>query len=58
MEILRTEKIRKVYGKDSIGIGLALAKAVVEMENGYISVISENGFTEFIIKHYTAQPNS
>lgn len=38
--------------KDSIGIGLALAKAVVEMENGYISVISENGFTEFIIKYY------
>lgn len=30
MEILRTEKIRKVYGKDSIGIGLAWQKRLLK----------------------------
>ncbi len=39
--------------KDSIGIGLALAKAIIEKENGSIEVNSILGVkTEFIIKYY------
>ena len=36
----------------SIGIGLALAKAIIQKENGYISVTSKQGVgTEFVIKY-------
>lgn len=39
-------------GNGSIGIGLALAKAIIEKENGYISVTSQEGEgTEFVIKY-------
>ncbi len=39
-------------GKDSIGIGLSLAKSIVEADNGYISVESEEGEgTEFRIRY-------
>lgn len=39
-------------GNGSIGIGLALAKAIIEKENGYISVTSKKGEgTEFVIKY-------
>lgn len=37
--------------KDSIGIGLALAKTIIESEKGYISVESEKNLTEFTIKY-------
>lgn len=37
--------------EDSIGIGLALSKEIVERQNGYITVYSEQGkYTEFLIK--------
>lgn len=37
--------------KDSIGIGLALAKTIVGSENGYINVESKNNLTTFIIRY-------
>ena len=37
---------------DSIGIGLALAKAIIEEDNGHIYVESNNNITKFIIKYY------
>ena len=37
---------------DSIGIGLALAKTIIEEDNGTISVESNNKETKFIIKYY------
>ncbi len=37
---------------DSIGIGLALSKAIVEKDNGIIIVNSENKCTTFCIKYY------
>ena len=38
--------------KDSIGIGLSLAKTIIEKNNGYISVESElNKGTTFTIKY-------
>ena len=41
----------KNASKDSVGIGLALAKAIIEKNNGYITVTSkENEGTTFIIK--------
>ena len=56
-----TEDIKHIFerfykGKDSsensIGIGLALAKTIIEKDNGYISCKSEKGKgTEFIIKY-------
>ncbi len=38
--------------EDSIGIGLALAKSIIEEDNGKISVTSNNNLTSFIIKYY------
>lgn len=37
---------------DSIGIGLSLAKSIIEKSNGNISVISDENGTEFIIKYF------
>ena len=38
--------------KDSVGIGLSLAKVIIEKNNGYISVDSKiNEGTTFIIKY-------
>ncbi len=39
--------------KDSIGIGLALAKTIIEEDNGVISVTSNKHGTTFDIKYYT-----
>ena len=36
---------------DSIGIGLSLAKSIIEKDNGSINFYSENNITEFIIKY-------
>ena len=42
----------KNASSDSIGIGLALAKTIIEKDNGYISVTSKEGKeTTFIIKY-------
>lgn len=38
--------------KDSIGIGLALAKTIIEKDNGAISVESKDNITEFKIKYF------
>lgn len=38
--------------KDSIGIGLALSKSIIEKDNGKINVISDNNSTIFEIKYY------
>ena len=38
--------------KDSIGIGLALAKTIIEEDNGNIDVKSDKTGTEFIIKYF------
>ena len=38
--------------KDSIGIGLALAKTIIEEDNGNISVKSEENGTTFYIKYF------
>lgn len=37
---------------NSIGIGLALAKTIIEKDNGSVSVDSDRNGTEFIIKYY------
>lgn len=37
---------------NSIGIGLALAKTIIEKDNGSILVSSDNTGTEFLIKYY------
>lgn len=38
--------------KDSVGIGLALAKTIIEKDGGTISVESKNNETEFKIKYF------
>lgn len=48
----------KNSSSDSIGIGLALSKAIVEKNNGYITVESKlNEGTKFIIKYYSIKEN-
>ena len=37
---------------DSIGIGLALSKTIIEEDNGTISVESDKTGTKFTIKYY------
>lgn len=37
--------------KDSIGIGLSLAKTIIESEKGYVNVESEKDLTRFVIKY-------
>jgi len=38
--------------EDSIGIGLALSKSIIEKQNGYIGVESKEGIgTKFVIKY-------
>lgn len=38
-------------GENSMGIGIPLAKAILEKQNGYLAVESENGVTTFILKY-------
>lgn len=38
-------------GENSMGIGIPLAKAILEKQNGYLAVESENGVTTFIMKY-------
>lgn len=54
------EKIKKIFeryysaandGSSNIGIGLPLAKAILEKQNAYLSVESENGYNVFLIKY-------
>lgn len=42
----------KNASSDSMGIGLALAKAIIENDRGHISVWSGNDGTKFIIKYF------
>ena len=43
----------KSSGKDSIGIGLSLAKAIIEEDNGMISIESQKDKgTTMIIKYF------
>ena len=43
----------KHSGKDSVGIGLALAKAIIEKDNGYIQADSQAGKgTQFIVRYF------
>lgn len=42
----------KNASKDSIGIGLALSKKIIEKDNGYIDAESENNRTTFTIKYF------
>lgn len=42
----------KNAAKDSIGIGLALSKTIIESENGRIGVTSGEDGTEFVIKYF------
>ncbi|MGN1270172.1 MAG: sensor histidine kinase [Clostridia bacterium] len=42
----------KNASSDSVGIGLALSKAIIEKDNGTINVESNTNGTKFIIKYY------
>ena len=37
---------------DSIGIGLALSKTIIEIDNGRVAVESDNTGTKFIMKYF------
>lgn len=37
--------------ENSMGIGLPLAKAILEKQNGYLTVVSEHGVTSFVMKY-------
>ncbi len=39
------------FEENSIGIGLPLAKAILEKQGAYLSVLSKNGYNSFIIKY-------
>ena len=45
----------KNASSDSVGIGLALAKAIIEKNQGHISLRSDKHGTEFIIKYFIYQ---
>lgn len=38
-------------GENSMGIGIPLAKAILEKQNGYLTVESKNGVTTFVMKY-------
>ena len=38
--------------ENSVGIGLALSKVIIEKDNGNIDVVSEKGQTDFVIRYY------
>lgn len=42
----------KNSNKDSVGIGLSLAKTIIEKDNGTISVESKDNITEFKVKYF------
>ena len=42
----------KNASKDSVGIGLALAKTIIENDNGNISVETDNIGTKFVVKYF------
>ncbi len=42
----------KNASKDSVGIGLALAKTIIEKDNGSITVETDNIGTKFIVKYF------
>ena len=41
----------KNSSRDSVGVGLALSKTIVEQDGGYISVDTDTGKTRFVIKY-------
>ncbi len=51
---INIDKIFERFYKDSdsTGIGLSLTKKIVEMDNGKITVKSNNQYTEFTIKYF------
>ena len=42
----------KNASKDSVGIGLALAKTIVEADRGHVSVQSGKDGTTFVVKYF------
>ena len=46
----------KNAGKDSVGIGLSLAKTIVEQDNGKIFVKSHKEGTKFVVKYFCKSP--
>ena len=59
-ETISTERQKQIFerhfsdsssGENSMGIGVPLAKAILEKQNGYLAVESENGVTTFVMKY-------